>query len=309
MRSGAKITGRRAQRLRYRLLPTVLLAAAILVVPAVLYAWGRSSSSFAVREITVTGAERTSAGALIRHLRTSFVGGNLFTVAEAEVAEALASFPYVARVDVDRDFPSTLRVAVVEHQPVANVLATGGWYVVADDGYVVFRMGRDGTPAAVGTAATASAAPEPSISPSPAVSAAGAPGKSTGTQGLTSERRERLKVGPPRAAPRLPRFAVPGALTPGSYLRDPRTRAIFSALDALPAELQHRVGVVDASPEGQVSLRLAPRLEVVWGGGDRARAKAIALRTVLARYAAEGVSCTFVDVTIPDRVLARPILK
>ena len=61
--------------------------------------------------------------------------------------------------------------------------------------------------------------------------------------------------------------------------------------------------------QGQPTLRFAGGPVTVWGDGDRTLAKILALRAVLARYAERGKTCTFVDVSIPDRVLARPVLK
>ena len=46
-----------ANRPRFRLLPTVLLAAAILLLPTAVYAWGRSSGSFTVNHVSATGTE------------------------------------------------------------------------------------------------------------------------------------------------------------------------------------------------------------------------------------------------------------
>jgi hypothetical protein len=46
-----------------------------------------------------------------------------------------------------------------------------------------------------------------------------------------------------------------------------------------------------------------------WGDAARTLAKTVALRTVLARYEDEGKTCTQLDVSIPDRTLARPVLQ
>ncbi|MFA4966537.1 MAG: FtsQ-type POTRA domain-containing protein, partial [Thermoleophilia bacterium] len=171
-----------ARRLRLRVLPTVLLTVAILGLPGGVYAWGRSSSSFAIRQVDATGTRITPPRRVARLLRHEFLGRNLFTVTESDVRRALAPLRYVASVSVDRDFPDALRVTVVEHRPAAYALAGGRWYVVADDGFVV----RELVPPAAG----------------------GRPG----AEGAD------LAAGPPGGDLPLPRFAVPAPVAIGSRL-------------------------------------------------------------------------------------------
>ncbi len=158
-----------AGRLHFRVLPSVLLTAAILLFPALLYAWGRQADAFSIECITVTGGRRVPEKQALRELRAEFLGRNLFTVTTDDVRAALARFCYLAAVEVDRDFPTTLRVRLVEHEPALYVLARGRWFVVADDGHVVCELGADGAAppaqsagAALGAGATAS--PRPSSS-------------------------------------------------------------------------------------------------------------------------------------------------
>ena len=60
---------RGASRPRFRLLPTVLLTLAILAVPTVVYAWGRSSSSFDISTVKVSGTHLVPAKKTLRLLR------------------------------------------------------------------------------------------------------------------------------------------------------------------------------------------------------------------------------------------------
>ena len=73
--------------------------------------------------------------------------------------------------------------------------------------------------------------------------------------------------------------------------------------------MRDRLAVVEVTPEGQLTLRFAGGPVVVWGGAERTLAKTLALRVVLDRYETVSKDCAFVDVSIPDRVLARPVLK
>ena len=61
--------------------------------------------------------------------------------------------------------------------------------------------------------------------------------------------------------------------------------------------------------DGQLTLRFAGGPVVAWGDAERTLAKSLALRAVLARYATAGTAVRLLDVSIPDRVLARPVLK
>jgi hypothetical protein len=46
-----------------------------------------------------------------------------------------------------------------------------------------------------------------------------------------------------------------------------------------------------------------------WGDAERTLAKTVALRTVLAEYEEAHKTCTQIDVSLPDRTLARPVLQ
>ena len=126
-----------SSRPRFRLLPTVLLTAAILAVPTVVYAWGRNSASFAIRTVTVSGDHLLRGKRALRLLRHDYLGHNLFTVTAGDVTKTLSAIPFVRAASVNRDFPQTLRVTVMEYRPAAYVLSGGAWYMVAEDGHVI----------------------------------------------------------------------------------------------------------------------------------------------------------------------------
>ena len=128
-------SGRRP-RVRLRALLIVLIVA----LPLGVYLWGRSSSAFAVQRIELSGARRVSAAKAAKTLRARFLGHNLFGVRVAQVAAALESFPYFAHVEIDRDFPDTLRVRIVEYRPAAVLFSAGRWYVVSREGRVLLRL-------------------------------------------------------------------------------------------------------------------------------------------------------------------------
>jgi cell division septal protein FtsQ len=273
----------------------VLLTVAILGLPGGVYAWGRNSSSFTIRHVDATGMRMTPPRRVERLLRRDYLSRNLFTVTEKDVRRTLASLPYVATVSVDRDFPDTLRVRVVEHRPSAYALADGRWYVIADDGFVVCEIEAAGR---VNDAATP--APAASVAATAEPSAAGARQSAEGAA---------LGAGPPGAKLRLPRLAIATPVAIGSRLDDAGARVALRVITALPRALRVRLAVIRVAARGVVTLRFEEGLAVAWGDGSRPLAKALALRAVLAKYESAGTRCVSLDVSIPDRVLARPILR
>ncbi len=83
---------------------------------------------------------------------------------------------------------------------------------------------------------------------------------------------------------------------------------LHHAARGLPAGLRARVTVVRAAGVAiGLDLAAGPRVEL--GDGSRLAAKALALRAVLAAYRRAGVAPTMIDVSVPDRPLARPALR
>jgi cell division septal protein FtsQ len=304
-----------ASRPRFRLLPTVLLTAAILALPTMVYGWGRTSSSFAIHKVEVSGTELVRERRVLRLLRRDYLGHNLFTVTTKDVRASLAPLCYISDAHVDRDFPGTLRVSVDEHRPAVYALAGSRWYVIADDGHVICeerlpKGGETDAAAGVGSAETASA--PSSGAATEATATVPAPGAAAGLPAPTGKAARllaALQAGPPRATLRLPRLAADGPVAVGTTLAAAGLRAALPVVDGLPRGLRERLAVVEVMRAGQLTLRFADGPVVIWGGAERTLAKTLALKVVLDRYEAASQDCTFVDVSIPDRVLARPILK
>lgn len=247
------------QGVRLRVLWTVAVTALALLVPAALYAWGRQSDSFAVRRVEVSGVRLASPRQVQRLLDRAFVGANLFRVTAADVRRVLEPVPYVAAVSVDRGFPHTLRVAVVEWQPVAWGRAEGAWFELSAEGHVIRRV--------------------------------------------TSRRDADGEAGGGSTAALLARG-------PGDSVADPRLRAVLRVLGDLPPRLRRQVAVCRLDRQGRLAFSLRGGPAVMWGlPGERATARRAALEAVLGHYRAAGVRCTWLDVTVPDRVVARPVLE
>jgi len=304
-----------ASRPRFRLLPTVLLTAAILALPTVVYGWGRSSSSFAIHKVEVSGTELVPERRVLRLLRRDYLGHNLFTVTTKDVRASLAPLCYISEARVDRDFPGTLRVSVVEHRPALHALAGSRWYVIADDGHVICEekppeaAGGDAAEsadsAATASARSSDAATEATATVLAADAAVGLPAPTGDAARLLAA----LRAGPPGATLQLPRLAADGPVAVGTTLTDAGLRAALPVVAGLPRALRDRLAVVEVTAEGRLTLRFARGPVVVWGGAGRTLAKTMALTVVLQRYETVSQACAFADVSIPDRVLARPVLK
>jgi cell division septal protein FtsQ len=325
------------------MLPSVLLTAAILLLPALLYAWGRHADSFAVERVTLAGGHRVSEKQALRTLRREFLGDNLFTITTGDVRAALDDYCYLAAVEVDRDFPTDLRVRLVEYRPSMYVFAKGRWFVVADTGHVICEVGEaKATPsrsASAGVpAATPSPTPSPTSSATPSVTPSGSPSSSASAvtpagggedaaaataqaaaaqaaaaQAAAAQaaaaRAAALAGGPTAMKPVLPRMASAVLPVPGRAVADEKISTGLRVLAGLPASLRKKVKVVSVDKAGQVSLYLTNGPFVEFGAGERLVAKVLSLRAVLAAYQRAGNAPTFIDVSSPDRPLGRPRLS
>ncbi|HEX5642693.1 MAG TPA: FtsQ-type POTRA domain-containing protein [Thermoleophilia bacterium] len=291
----------------------MLLTLAILAVPTAVYAWGRTSSSFGIATIRVAGTHLVPEKRVLRLLREEYAGRNLFGVTGGDVRKTLAPLCFVRGARIDRDFPETLAVTITEYEPAAYALAGDRWYVVDRDGYVICS-------AAVAAEQLAKK-PAKKPSPSPTASSAGAveadaaaaaldPGEAAGDGGSEQPGSvlERLIAGPGKAALALPRMAVTGKVREGRVVSDEAAAEMLSVIAALPRSLQRSLTAVQHA-DGQLTLRFAGGPVTTWGDAERTLAKSVALRTVLREYADAGKRCTQLDVSIPDRTLAKPVLQ
>jgi cell division protein FtsQ len=100
-----------------------------------------------------------------------------------------------------------------------------------------------------------------------------------------------------RRPPDMPLYltAVPVAALRG----DPDLAAAAAVLGELPAWLRHAVASVTAPTPDQVTLRLARGITVLWGGTDRAGAKAQELTAAMQAH------MHYYDVSAPGSVLAK----
>jgi cell division septal protein FtsQ len=299
------------------------------LLPLAVFLWGRHTSVFAIKHVVVSGGRRVPTGEAAAVLRQHFDGANLLEVDTADVRGALSEYPYLRAVTISRDFPDTLRVRLLEYRPAMYVLAGGRWYVIAAEGPAVADVGAAkaaspvpqasasaAAPSLTGPETSASATPSPtgpetsaSATPSP-TGTADASGTSVGAQSGASTLLQDLAHALPAAARHspLPAMAYDGPVSVGSPIDDERVAAALNLVTALPYSLRSDVvAVAAASPDALVML-LGRGVTVDVGDTSRLAAKLLALRAVLDRYRHRGVTPSRIDVALPDRPLASPML-
>lgn len=109
------------------------LATALLVValPGGVTAWVLTAPQFQLREVVVAGGtERVPADWVLREL-APVEGRNLVRLPLSGIAERLRRNPWVETVELRKELPGVLRVAVTERRPVA-LLESGGQLFYAD---------------------------------------------------------------------------------------------------------------------------------------------------------------------------------
>lgn len=114
---------------------------ALLLVAAGAYALARTTSAFAVQEVTVSGAPAHVADE-VREVLVEARGTSLLAVDLDRLEQAVEAVPTVAAVSLDRGFPHTLTASVVPERPVAVLRRGSESWLVAASGRVVAPLER-----------------------------------------------------------------------------------------------------------------------------------------------------------------------
>ena len=140
---------RRSARLRVSGLPRVplRLLVALLVLGGLGYGgwmWLRDSSLAAVREVEVSGSTSSEESQVRAALDDAARDMTTLHVREGALREAVAPYSSVAGLEIEIDFPHTLKIRVLEHTPVA-VLVSGDREIAASgDGLLLRGVVADG---------------------------------------------------------------------------------------------------------------------------------------------------------------------
>jgi len=111
-----------------------LLALVLVGTPAAALYWSATSPRFAVSELQVVTSDRVNRSWMEARLQP-LMGRNLVWMSMESVERSLSGHPWIAGVEVTKQLPDRLRVAVVERRPVALL-------EVASERYYVDRSGR-----------------------------------------------------------------------------------------------------------------------------------------------------------------------
>ncbi len=115
--------------------PRVLVALIALVLLAGGgYLWLRDSSLVSVQRVRISGVSGPDAGRIRAALRTAARNMTTLDVKLDQLRTAVAPYPVVQRLDASTQFPHDMTINVIEHVPVATVLAGGRRIAVSADG-------------------------------------------------------------------------------------------------------------------------------------------------------------------------------
>jgi cell division protein FtsQ len=121
-------------KLRRRLLVAVLLAAALF---ALYRLWFRDSGFVAVQHVTVTGLTTKDAPQIRTALTAAAHDMSTLNMNEGALDQSVAGFPIVKSVVAQPSFPHTLKIHVIEQEPVAVLEVGGQRLLLAPDGSVL----------------------------------------------------------------------------------------------------------------------------------------------------------------------------
>ncbi len=132
---------RRRRRHPLLLLARPLAAAVgVVLLPLGVGAWVLTSHRFALADVVVEGGTQRVKPEWVRQALAPYRGANLLRLPLAEAAAVLQKNPWVQSVELQKELPGRLRVALTERRPVA-LLRSGEGLVYADpDGQPIMQV-------------------------------------------------------------------------------------------------------------------------------------------------------------------------
>ena len=124
----------------------------VAVVPIVLallgggWLWLRDSSFVVVQRVVIVGAAGTDSAAARSALESAARGMTTLHLDRPALDDAVARYPIVRSITVQRDLPHTLRITVNERIPVGSIQTANSRVVVADDGVLLPDLPSRGLP-------------------------------------------------------------------------------------------------------------------------------------------------------------------
>lgn len=100
--------------------------------------WLSQSGLVAVEEIEIYGNRVTDTGQILEKVGPLLKGQSLLSRSFGAAEQELGSFPYFESFELDRDFPSTIRIYIREYRPFACLKGAGErFYLISNDGKVL----------------------------------------------------------------------------------------------------------------------------------------------------------------------------
>lgn len=115
----------------------VFLVGVLGLLTAVYYRSIAESDFFKVRSVDVRGVQRTSSDDVSRTVLGSTEKTGLIDADISEIRTKVEKFPFVKTASISRQFPSGIRVDIVERLPVAIVRLKSGDHLVDDEGTIL----------------------------------------------------------------------------------------------------------------------------------------------------------------------------
>lgn len=123
--------------------------AAVVALSLLYYGWFRDSSLVEVRDVEIKGVTSTDAPRIRARLTHAAQAMTTLHVDEEALRRAIGPGIAVADLRIETDFPHGIRIEVVEHPPVAVLVAPGERVAVAADGTLLPKVKASGVPTIV----------------------------------------------------------------------------------------------------------------------------------------------------------------
>jgi len=135
--AGLRRNHRQVQAHRFLRIARNLVVAALLLLGALwAYRQTQSDARFAVKHIEIAGAVHTPRAA-VDAVTQRYIGLNLFKIDIARVQRDLGALNWIARIDIEKKLPGTLRIRIAERKPLA-LLQSGSRLDYVDESGVTF---------------------------------------------------------------------------------------------------------------------------------------------------------------------------
>jgi cell division protein FtsQ len=114
----------------------IVIAGGIVIGLLLAYRHTQGDARFAVKAIEIAGATHTPRAA-IDAVTNQYIGANLFRIDIARLQADLRRLGWVKRIEAEKKLPNTLRIRIVEREPVA-LAGTGDHIAYVDEDGVAF---------------------------------------------------------------------------------------------------------------------------------------------------------------------------